>query len=82
MKKVNSIAMDVKKYKNKEEFYAALGKTITNLLELDQIILTRYEDAGIYIIEFMPNVPEFGDYMPVWLLPEEEEQIIFSEERN
>ena len=79
MNKINSIAIDRDKYKTESEFNAIVGKVVGLLLELDYVIVSRYEDAGVYVVEFMPNHPEYGDYMPYWLLPEEEETVEYKE---
>lgn len=80
MKKVNSLTIDRANYETEKEFYDIIGKLISLLMDLNQIVVSRYEDANIYVVEFMPNEPEYGDYMPYWLLPEEEETIVYKEE--
>ena len=82
MKKVNSIAIDSDKFNTKQEFQECLGRTIGNLLGLGQVIVIRYEDCGIYIIEFEVDEPEWGGYMPYWLTAEEYLSVTFDEDRK
>lgn len=77
MKQVNSITIDSSKFATKQEFQECLSRTINNLLELGQVIVIRYEDCGIYIIEFEADKPAYGGYMPYWLTPEEIQRVTF-----
>lgn len=82
MKKVNSIAIDSSKFSTKREFHECLSRTISNLLELGQVIVIRYEDCGIYIVECEDNEPDWGGYMPYWLTADEIQSVTFDEDRK
>lgn len=80
MKRVNSIAIDSGKFDTKQEFNDCLGRTISNLLELGQTIVIRYEDCGIYLVEFEADEPGWGGYMPYWLTDDEFLSVTFEED--
>lgn len=71
MKKVNSIAIDSCKFNTQQEFNDFIGRTIGALLELKQTVVIRYEDCGIYRVEFEADEPGWGGYMPYWLTDDE-----------
>lgn len=79
MKRVNSITICKDNYNTREEWEDAIKKMIMSLLDNRQIMTVSYDEPrlGIVVIEFNHDSQEFGDYYPYWLLPEEEEQIIY-----
>lgn len=80
MKKVNSIAINRDKYKTEEEFYVVIGKVVGMLMDLGQVLVCRYEDCSVYVIEFDDNDAELGGPLPLWLTPEERESVIYEDD--
>ena len=84
MRDVNSIAIVRDNYSTREEWEDVIKKTVIALLENRQIMTVRYDEPGLGIvdIEFNPDRQERGYHYPYWLSPEEEESIIWDDERE
>ena len=84
MRDVNSIAIVRDNYSTREEWEDAIKKMVIALLENRQIMTVRYDEPGLGIvdIEFNPDQQEWGCKYPYWLNPEEEESVIYDDERN
>jgi hypothetical protein len=84
MKDVNSIAIVRDNYSTREEWENAIKTMVVALLENRQIMTVRYDDPGFGIvdIEFNPDQQEWGCKYPYWLSPNEEESVIYDDERE
>lgn len=50
-----SIDLDKQNYKTEEEFFSALSKLIDVLTKANYDCLVKYEDLGIYVIQYCYN---------------------------
>lgn len=84
MRDVNSIAIVRNNYSTREEWEDAIKKMIINLLDNRQIMTVSYDEPGlgIVVIEFNPDQQEWGCKYPYWLSPEEEESVVYDEDRE
>lgn len=84
MKDVNSIAIVRDNYSTLEEWEDAIKKMVINLLDNRQIMTVRYDEPGLGIvtIEFNPDQQEWGCKYPYWLSLNEEESVIYDDERE
>lgn len=84
MKSINSIAICRDNYSAREEWEDAIKKMVIALLENRQIVVVRYDEPGLGIvdIEFNPDRPGWGCHYPYWLSPEEEGSVIYDEDRE
>ena len=84
MRDVNSIAICRDNYSTREEWEDAIKKMVIDLLDNRQIMTVRYDEPGLGVvdIEFNPDKQEWGCKYPYWLSPEEEESILYDEERE
>ena len=84
MKKVNEIAICRKDYPTREAWEDAIKKTVMCLLDTYQIMTVRYDEPGlgIVIIEFESDDQSLGGYYPYWLLPEEIESVVYSDDEE
>lgn len=82
MSKVNSITICRDNFKTVTEWEDAIRRMVICLLENRQIMTVRYDEPGlgIVVIEFNYDCRGYGDRYPRWLLPEEEETVVYSEE--
>lgn len=80
-KKANSLVICKDEYRNKEEFENAVRDAIMVLLNNNYIMIVKYDEKGLGIVSIEYNYAEeeFGDRQPRWLLPEEEETVIWKE---
>ena len=81
MNKVNQYVLDRDNFSSDEEFANHVGQILFNFAKDGYIATFRYEDMGIYIIEYNHADQCFGSPYPYWLTPEEEERI-YHEENN
>lgn len=84
MRNVNSIAICRDNYSTREEWEAAIGRMVMELLNNRQIMTICYDEPGFGIvdIEFNPDQQEWGAHYPYWLSPTEEESVIRDDERE
>ena len=84
MKNTNNIAICRSNYSSREEWEEAIKKMIISLLDNRQILVVRYDEPGLGIvdIEFNPDQIEWGCHYPYWLSPAEEESVIYKEYEN
>lgn len=84
MKDVNSICICRDNYSTREEWEDAIKKMVISLLENRQILVVHYDEPGLGIvdIEFNPDQQEWGCKYPYWLSIEEEESIVWDDERE
>ena len=84
MKNTNNITICRDNYSSREEWENALKNMVIALLENRQIMTVRYDEPGLGIveIEFNPDRIERGCHYPYWLSPDEEESIVYDEDRE
>ena len=84
MKNVNNIAIVRDNYSSREEWEDAIKKMVISLLENRQILVVRCDESGLGIvdIEFNSDQMEWGYHYPYWLSPNEEESVIYDEDRE
>ena len=56
-----------------------IGEAIDGLINAGYVCVVRGEDCGVCVIDYNYADRSFGDYYPVWLLPEEEESVVYEE---
>ena len=83
MKKINSLVICKQNYKTKEEFEDAIKSAIMLLLNGNYVMTVKYDEKelGIVDIEFNYGDKEFGCEYPYWLLPEEEETVVYRDDK-
>lgn len=85
-KKVNTLTLKKSDYKcgydrqfNEVNWRKAIGEAIDVLINAGYVCVVRGEDCDICVIDYNYANSEYGDYHPVWLLPEEEESVVYEE---
>ena len=85
MNKVNCLTVCRDSYNTQEEFENAVKKAIMVLLDNDYIMTVRYDandkELGVVAIEFNYADEAYGCPYPYWLSPDEEESVIYKEEK-
>lgn len=79
MNKVNQYVLNRALFDSDEEFANHVGQILFNFTKDGYIATFRYEDVGIYIIEYNYADQSLGAPYPYWLTPEEEERIYYEE---
>jgi hypothetical protein len=74
------IAFDVKKYNDFDDMMYDVRNVMCVLVKNDYEVVFRYEDAGIYILEYGHNNESFGSPMAYWLYPEDYQDFMFMKE--
>lgn len=82
MKDVNRIEISRDDYDTQEDFENAIKKAIMVLLDNRYIMVVRYDDGGVVVIEFNPANESYGYDFPVWLSPEEFESVMIDGKRT
>ena len=84
MSDISTITIRRDTYKTQEDFENAIKKAIMVLLDNNYIMTVRYDEPGlgIVVIEFNHDDQSWGAHYPYWLSPEEEEGIIYDDERE
>lgn len=80
MDKVNRLVLCREDYESQEEFENEIKKAIMLLLNANYIMTVKYDDgrvAGIVVIEYNYADEEYGDRLPYWLYPDEEESVVY-----
>lgn len=70
-----TITISEEKYPTKEEFLEAIAHILKILTDNDYVCVFRYEDFGIYAIEYDYKDSDLREFTPVWLNNEELETI-------
>lgn len=72
MENVNTIIVKDDNYcyptdSSRSEFAAKIARVVTTLLENDSQVVIRYDDVGVYVVEYSQNYNR--DYLPeaVWV---------------
>ena len=78
MSKVNRLIIFRDYYNTNEDFENAIKSAVMVLLNAGYIMTVNYDEKslGIVCIDYDHADPEYGGYLPYWLLPGEEETII------
>ena len=63
----NEISFCLDDYSNLETMFNDIGKTLDILTKNKYQCSFRYDDVGVYILEFDYDDPEFGSPMIYWL---------------
>ena len=84
MRDVNSICICRNNYSTRDEWEDAIKNMVIDLLYNRQIMTVSYDEPGLGIvdIEFNPDQQELGCKYPYWLSPNEEEGVIYDDERE
>lgn len=82
MERIPHIAFDVKKYNDFDYMMYDVRDAMRLLVKNDYEVVFRYEDAGIYILEYGHNNESFGSPMAYWLYPEDYQDFMFMKENN
>lgn len=77
MNRVNQYVLDRDNFSSDEEFANHVGQILFNFAKDGYIATFRYEDMGIYIIEYNHADQSLGSPYPYWLTPEEEERVYY-----
>lgn len=77
-----SITISEEKYPTKEEFLEAVAHILKILTDNDYVCVFRYEDCGIYTIEYDYEDSDLSELTPVWLNNEEVETIFDMREKE
>lgn len=82
MRDTNSIAICRDNYSTREEWEAAIGRMVIELLNNRQIMTVHYDEPGLGLvnIKFNPDQQEWGTHYPYWLSPTEAESVIYDDE--
>lgn len=67
------ISFSLDKYESKDEMYEDIAKAMDILTRNDYQCAFRYEDCGVYILEFDYDNAEFGTPMIYWLDSDQED---------
>lgn len=81
MRRVNELTVCREDYDSKEEFENAIKDAVMVLLNNNYIMTIKYDDKGFGIVWIQYDYAEkdFGGALPYWLLPKEEETVVYKE---
>lgn len=82
MENVPYIAFDIKKYNGFNEMMYDVRNAMCVLINNDYEVVFRYEDAGIYILEYGHDNESFGSPMAYWLYPEDYQDFMLLKENS
>ena len=79
MKDLNQLTVCREDYESKEEFANAIRDAVMVLLNNNYIMVVNYDEKGLGIVSitFEYDNREYGCRYPIWLLPEEEESVVW-----
>lgn len=82
LKPEGSIAFDRSKYKSDEEFKLAIATLLLQLTKNEYEVLFRYEDCGIYIVDYCYDsyIPGLGADRYMLVTSEEESELLAKRE--
>lgn len=85
-KKHETIVFSLDNYENKDELFNTIAKQLQLLLDAGYLAVVRYDEPGlgIIVIEFEHNeyLEFWGVNKPMWVTPEEEDEIVLRRENN
>ena len=70
-----TITISEENYQTKEELFKAIANILNILTDNGYVCVFKYEDCGIYVIEFDCESSDVREVTPVWLNNEELETI-------
>lgn len=80
--KYQKIEFAKKEKETKEDFFNKIGEQLKLLLDADYIAVVRYDEPGLGIViieyEHDDNLVHWGCNRPMWVTPEEMEEIILT----
>ena len=76
------VAFDLNNYENEMEMMVDIVNVMTALVHNGYEVLFRYEDCGIYVVEFLPSDYSLGENRFMVVTPEEEEEIYFNRDNE
>lgn len=85
MKKTNTLTLKKSDYYDygrqfdEVKWRKVIGETVDGLINAGYVCVVRREDCDICVIDYNYADRDYGDYYPVWLLPEEEESVVYEE---
>ena len=86
IKKTNTLTLKKSDYESgydrqfdEVKWRKVIGETIDGLINAGYVCVVCKEDCDICVIDFNYDDRDYGDYYPVWLLPEEEESVVYEE---
>ena len=77
--KTSYIAFDSKEAKTQTEMWADIAKMLEILIRNKYICVVRYEDCGIYLLEYGNDDESYGTPYPYWMTPEQYETVDFGD---
>lgn len=79
MRRVNEMTVCRKDYDSKVDFENAIKDAVMVLLNNNYIMTIKYDDKGFGIVWIQYDYAEkdFDGALPYWLLPEEEETVVY-----
>lgn len=82
LKPEGTIAFDRSKYRSDEEFELAIATLLLQLTKNDYEVLFKYEDCGIYVVDYCynPYMPELVADRYMLVTSEEEEDLLVRRE--
>ena len=78
--KARYMSFDIQNYENETMMMLEVGNVMAALVRNGYQCLFRYEDCGIYILEYAEGNREYGAYRFMYVSPEEEEDVYFRRE--
>jgi len=78
----NTVAFDQSRYRSDEDMWSNITMLLRSLCDAGCVSMVRYEDAGIYVVEFASADQSLGDVYPYWLTPEQFETVVFDKEEE
>ena len=80
-RRVNELTVCKEDYESKEEFENAIKDAIMVLLNNNYIMTVKYDEKefGIVWIQYEHADESYGCAYPRWLLPEEEESVVWKD---
>lgn len=84
--KYQRIVFSKEEEETKEDFFNKIGEQLKLLLDAGYIAVVRYDEPGLEIVvieyEHDDNLVYWGCNRPMWVTPEEMEEIILTRENN
>lgn len=67
----HSISFNIDNYKGEEDLFNDVARLMRVLIKNDYQCSFRYEDVGIYVLDYGYGNPDFGAPMIYWLEPDQ-----------
>lgn len=82
MENVPYIAFDAREYDDLDDMWYDVRSVIAVLVKNNYEVLIRYEDAGIYILEYSSTHQDLGTPVAYWLSPDDYYDYLCSKEND